>query len=98
MMRKNEVHNEIKKFKVNLKKYGKKYAFKRMYMYLRSKKRMIGNYINRYGWIKIILWTTPIYGTVLLLSELENKEFKLTFNATKIMEFEQRLARLENES
>ena len=95
----------VKQFKIDRKKYGLKYAVKRFLVFIRRHLKLIYYYFGRYGFWKIMIWSTPIVGTVFLLSELENKGYRIheqsnltKFLVTKNFEHKKRLDQLDSKT
>ena len=70
--------NRVRKFKIDRKSYGLKWALKSLFRDTKYQLKLIRLYMHRYGLSKVLIWSTPVVGTVLLLSQLEEWENKYT--------------------
>ena len=70
--------NRIRKFKIDRKSYGLKWALKSLFRDTKYQLKIIRVYVYRYGLSQILIWCFPVVGTVLLLSRLEDMENQYT--------------------
>ena len=66
--------NRVRKFKIDRKNYGLKWAVKNLLRDTKYQLKLIRLYIDRYGLLQILIWSIPVVGTVLLISRLEDME------------------------
>lgn len=68
--------NTVRRFKTDRKMWGLKWAVKNLLKATKIQLKLIRLYIHRYGLLKVLIWSIPVVGTVLLLSHLEDMENK----------------------
>lgn len=105
-----KVKSKIKYLRLLINRYNLKKMIEVEYQCLEDEVKVKIKYlrllISRYGLKKVLLWSTPVVGTTMLLSELEDMRYRhinlsrYTFNyvSSKIWELEKKIKELEEDN